>query len=249
MVAYIDLMAVTHIGISMMCIRFLNEVDVYRIKGSGRLKYIFLTLPLILLIYVKLWLSIVVIILTYLVIFILDFKKHFMRPFIEYLICYYFLSFLMVSLSPYVAFRNFLVVVTAPYGFFALAVIPVFYLLFTIVYKVVDSIYHLKNYRVDGIILVNGKKAKVRCYFDSGNTLRYQGIPVIFFLKDNYPFEVKASDNIVEYKTLNESRTIDLQEGMICFTNGSYQMVYIALSDKDDSFCGCECLLNAYLGW
>lgn len=248
MLAYLDLMLVAHIGLTIMSLSFVNEVGNVHIKKRTYSKIVVITLPLIFLIYANVLVSAFVIALTYIFVFFILFKKKFVEPLLQFIVAYYFLSFMMTVFSSSVQLRNGIVVITHPYGLFSFIVLPLFYLCFLLISKLVDNVYHLRNYVINAIVKVDGIKAKFRCYFDTGNTLRYEGIPVIFCQRLSYPFEEKKSDKKVLYETIAGERVSLLQMGMICFKKGAYQMVYIALVDSEMNFNGCECLLNAYLG-
>ena len=86
-------------------------------------------------------------------------------------------------------------------------------------------------------------------YFDTGNTLKCDGIPVIFCLKRTWPFSFINTTNKVNVNTVNGSSEMELTKALITFDDKKISIVvYVALLDQDESFNGCECLLNAYLG-
>lgn len=249
MVAYLDLMAVAHIALTVVSLAFVSVIDVYRVKKKGYVKFVVLSLPLIFLIYANIYVSGVVMILTYGALFFLYFKKDFLKPLVEFLFCYYFVSFMMSLISPMTSIRHFVFVVHNPLGVLVVLVCPIYYLLLISVTKMVDKLYRLKDYITEAVIVVDGQKAKFKCYFDSGNTLKYHGVPVIFCRKDSYPFAIKDSENKIVYQTLAGEDVAKLQTGVISLSNGDYSLVYIGVLDKGQGFNGCECLLNAYLGW
>ena len=126
---------------------------------------------------------------------------------------------------------------------------PLFNLILLLVSRGVDSIYRLGNYKVDAIICVEGKKAKFRCYFDTGNTLKYQGIPVIFCLKRSWPFTYINKMDVINVSTVSGNKEMEATKALITFDEQKLSiLVYVALIDQEESFNGCECLLNAYLG-
>lgn len=154
----------------------------------------------------------------------------------------------MSIITDTVEIYRFIFVVHHPIGMLTLLVIPVFFFILYGVTKAVDALYHLKNYRMDAILFVNREKAKFRCYFDTGNTLKYQGIPVIFCLKDAWPFQTSSNSKKTIFSTLGEESEVELLEALLSYTDQDEKaMVYVALVDRKEDFNGCECLLNAYL--
>lgn len=247
--AYLDLMVISHIIISMVSINFMQIIDCYRLKWRGFLKLIICNFIQIFFIYLVWWLGYVLFFVLNGIIFFLFYKKKFLRPFIEYICCYLFLSLSLSIFSTELTFKNGILIISSPEALLYILFAPLFNLILLLVSRGVDSIYRLGNYKVDAIICVEGKKAKFRCYFDTGNTLKYQGIPVIFCLKRSWPFTYINKMDVINVSTVSGNKEMEATKALITFDEQKLSiLVYVALIDQEESFNGCECLLNAYLG-
>lgn len=246
--AYLDLMIVAHGLLVIASCRFMNTICAHRIKKRGIAKLFLATFLSVFCIYFPWWISCTILLALHVLLFFLFFKKAFIQPCLAYLFCYYGLAFAMSIITDTVEIYRFIFVVHRPIGMLTLLVIPVFFFILYGVTKAVDALYHLKNYRMDAILFVNREKAKFRCYFDTGNTLKYQGIPVIFCLKDAWPFQTSSNSKKTIFSTLGEESEVELLEALLSYTDQDEKaMVYVALVDRKEDFNGCECLLNAYL--
>lgn len=245
--AYLDLMLLTHMCLAVSSAHFLNEVSTSRLKRRGIFKLVALTLPMIFFIYFRFWISLLLILFMHVLIFVLFFKKHFLSPLLCYLVCYYGLSIAMSLFNEQVSLFHGVCMIHEVKGMLSILILPLFYILLHVVIKGVDALYHLGNYKMDAMMIVNGKKAKFRCYFDTGNTLKYQGVPVIFCLKKNWPFPLSPIGK-VRYEGIGEGDEMDLESALISYKNNEdHRLVYVALVENKEGFNGCECLLNAYL--
>ncbi len=245
---YFDLMIVAHIIIVMVSVKFMNTVSTNRLKRRGVFKLIIATIPLIVGVYFPSWISAVLIVLLHALIFFLFFKKHFLSPLFYYLFSYYGLSYALSLITDKISVYHFIFTIHDPYGLLTLLVLPVFLLLLFLVSKGVDRLYHLGNYKMDVILTVNDQKAKFRSYYDTGNTMKYCGVPVIFCLRQNWPFMEEQEKPRVVYHMMEAQKEIELQEALISLNDlAEKTLVYVALVDRKEGFNGCECLLNAYL--
>lgn len=245
---YLDLMIVAHVLLCLVSIYFVNVVSTNRFKKRGGFKLIITTWPMIFCIYFRWWIALIIILLFHLLIFVLFFKKHFLSPYIAYFFCYYGLAILMSLITENASLYHFVFTIHAPKGMFSLLVIPLFFVIQFFVIRGVDALYHLKNYKMDAILIVGEKKAKFRCYFDTGNTLKYKGVPVIFCLKKNWPFPMSKSHDYMTYEAMKEEGEIALESALLSLKEKDEKtFVYVALVDRKEDFNGCECLLNAYL--
>lgn len=245
---YLDLMVVAHILLCLVSVFFVNRVSTNRFKKRGGFKLVTLTCPIIFCIYFRWWIAAIIILLVRVLIFVLFFKKHFLSPLLCYYFCYYGLAILMSLITEDASLYHFVFTLHAPRGMLILLVIPLFLVIQFFVIKAVDAIYHLKNYKMDAILMVEGKSAKFRCYFDTGNTLKYKGVPVIFCLKKNWPFPIKNTKETMTYEAMQEEGKITLEEALLSLKEKDEKtFVYVALVDRKEDFNGCECLLNAYL--
>ncbi len=244
---YFDLMIISHIILSMISGYFLNTISINRLKGRGIFKLTLANSIIILLVYFKWWISLAIILVLHVIVFYLFFKNKFIGAMIAYLSCYYANAFFMSLFTSSVSVINFVFVIHEPKGILTLILAPIFLIILFLVSHGVDKLYHLGNYKIDIILSVDNKKAKFRSYFDTGNTLKYKGVPVIFCLKDSWPFNTFNVVGKVSFKTVDKGTEMALTEALITLNDNEKTLVYVALVDNKKGFNGCECLLNAYL--
>lgn len=244
---YLDLSIIYHILLMIFALHFVNVVDESRLKISGKCKFIIFSTPLVLTIYVSFWVALAVVIILEGVLFWLFYKSKFILPFLEYLVAYYYLAFILDLISPYIRFLNFHIVIGNVKALWTLITMPIAYLLLYLVSQAVDKMFHLGNYKRKLILVYQGQKALISGYFDTGNTLKYKGLPVIFIKSSAFPFLLIDSKEEVRYQTVNGMSITKLYKASLRFEYRKESDVYFALSDKGN-FNGCECLLNAYLG-
>lgn len=229
-------------------LHFVNVVDVCRLKITGICKFVIFSTPLILTIYVSKWLAILIILGVEIILFVLFFKSKFLLPLIEYLVAYYYLAFIMSLISPYVHFINFSIAIQSVEGLWSLLTAPASFIMLKLVTSVVDKLFHLGNYKKKIIINYEGCKALTKGYFDTGNTLKYKGLPVIFIKRNCFPFSLQATHDEIEYQTMNGISITKLYRASVLLDDKRESDVYFALVNENADFNGCECLLNAYLG-
>lgn len=245
---YLDLSIISHILFTIFAIHFINVVDVRKLKISGYCKFIVFSTPLVLTLYLSKWLSGVIILVSYGLLFFLFFKRDFVLPLIEYLFAYYYLAFISNLISPSVSFVNFTLVIKELKGMLTLLSVPLSFVILKVVAKAVDQLYHLSNYKLKLILKFEGQVKEVKGYFDTGNTLKYKGIPVIFYRRVFFPFHLPSSSETINYETVNGETVTNLYQASVMLDDTRESLVYIALVDGICGFNGCECLLNAYLG-
>ena len=146
--AYLDLMVISHIIISMVSINFMQIIDCYRLKWRGFLKLIICNFIQIFFIYLVWWLGYVLFFVLNGIIFFLFYKKKFLRPFIEYICCYLFLSLSLSIFSVDLTFKNGILIISSPEALLYILFAPLFNLILLLVSRGVDSIYRLGNYKV-----------------------------------------------------------------------------------------------------
>lgn len=200
----------------------------------------------ILLVYVHLFLSVIIYFIYVSVFLALIFKKNYFKSLFLYLFCYSLLTFIIDKLSIYNKCYNFILVINSPEGIISYLFAPLFLIGLVISTKIVDSLYHLHNYKINCFLLKNGKKVHYLGYFDTGNTLKYNEVPVIFISKNKYPFEIEKEKNIV-IEGISGKKNGMIQSCLLSLEDKKdAYFVYVVIVDKND-FNGCEILLNAFL--
>ncbi len=181
------------------------------------------------------------------ILFYFLFKKNFFINLLTFIMFRYLSNLIIMICFHRLKFYNGLFFIENKFDFFILFTYPVIFLLIYLVTLFVDKSYHLSSYKNDVILLLNGKKYKIKAYFDTGNVLLYNQIPVIFMIenaspisKDNFKIEILT-------KTINGNKMYFAKEVLISLDGSEeYKCSYLCLIKKD-SFNGCELLLNAYL--
>jgi len=129
-----------------------------------------------------------------------------------------------------------------PDGFFYILICPILLIIIEIITRSIKALVLLKKYRYEVKVTIQNKSYNLNAYFDSGNTLKFKDLPVIFLTNE-------LKDKNVEYeKILVEGigkESSEYLKGKILFDNKEKD-VYCAYVNKK-SFNGCKCLLNVYL--
>ena len=198
------------------------------------------------LIYLNIYLSILIYIMYVMVIMIIVYKKQMIKALLLYMFCYTLLTFIIDKLSIYNSCYNFILIINNSKGIFSYIFCPLFFLGLIISTKIVDCLYRLNTYKTVCYLSKNNSKYSYTCYYDTGNTLKHNDIPVIFINKDIYKFKLEEGEEI-EIKTVNGREKRKVQSCLLSLEDKkeSY-FVYVVLVEEND-FNGCEILLNAYL--
>lgn len=166
---------------------------------------------------------------------------------ILYFVFYYGFAFVLSSLSEGIIFKNSLLLIYSKEAILIALLIPIFGILMIISSLIVDKSFHLYNYKTKMYITLDNKERLYSCYFDTGNTLKYKDIPVIFLRNDNIEINKNIFNKEIEIKTLNGEEKVYISEALIRKKDDDENyFVYVGLSNSS-SFEGCEVLLNAYL--
>ena len=113
--------------------------------------------------------------------------------------------------------------------------------------KRVDSLFHLHVYKTTCVLTKEDKKFAFKAFYDSGNTLKYDNVPVVFCVKKLWNFSLESPVEI-EANGINGSKKYQGYEALLSFGEKDENFfVYVVLLDDVNSFHGCEMLLNAYL--
>lgn len=178
----------------------------------------------------------------YIIIFFFIFKKNFIKPLFIYLFAYYS----QISIIRLFTYKIFLykgiVMIYIPSGFFYVFLLPLLFVIIWLIAKSVKSLIFLKKYRYNVTVMINEKVYKLSAYFDSGNTMKFNDIPVIFLTEEFKERNIKYNKLLI--KGVGEENG-EYLKGTILFEN-RVKEVYCAYLNKR-SFNGCKCLLNVYL--
>lgn len=129
-----------------------------------------------------------------------------------------------------------------PSSFFYILISPLLLLIINIITKSIKSLILLKRYRYNVKLTLDDENYEVSAYFDSGNTLKYKDLPVVFLTKTMKKKNLTYEKMYVRGIGNSYSEYV---KGKILFENKESE-VYCAYVKKK-SFNGCDCLLNVYL--
>lgn len=177
-----------------------------------------------------------------LILFSLLYKKKFLSSLISFVFSYYSQVSIIRIFTNEVYLYIGVVMLYSPTAFMYILISPLIIFIIGLISKSIKSLRLLKKYRYDVELLVDEKTIKTNAYFDSGNTVKFKNLPVIFLtteLKDK---------NVCYEKMLIEGigyQNSEYRKGKILFEK-KQKDVYFAYVNKK-SFNGCKCLLNVYL--
>lgn len=166
---------------------------------------------------------------------------------ILYFVFYYGFAFILSTINSGIVFKNSIMLIKSNEGLLISLLIPIFGLVMIISSKVIDKTFHLYNYKTKMYLTIDNKEKLYSCYFDTGNTLKYKDVPVIFLHSDNIEINRKLFSKVIDIETINGDEKVYICEGLLRkIDDDESHFVYVGLSSSS-SFEGCELLLNAYL--
>lgn len=177
-------------------------------------------------------------------------KKKLYTSFLFIFLYYIFSSFFMYIEAHILIFKN-LLIISSPVAIFKLLFMPVplflgFYLLTLIKNKYISY-----KYSYNGQLKYLDQIVSLKGYLDSGNTLKVNGLPVIF-LKNNLGLNLFRINQVeIEYITVNGVKNKQIgYEGKVALKVKKeviIKKVIFSIANGEHSFHDCDCLLNAYL--
>lgn len=245
---YLDLSLFAHLLLSLSSILFVHILSSMKVKKRHYLFFALKDCGTVFLIYFNPFLGLAIFAITSLLLHLLLFKKKGITTAFLYLFSYLGESFCLSFFIKGMAFKSNILVISQPKGAIGLLGIVVFSAALVLSSLMVDKLYRLKDFKVQSIIYYKNQKAIFDCYFDSGNTLKYKNIPVIFVLRKNWCFKTTGTFERIEVSSINGESVYYGVQALIEIENSTESyFVYVILIDDTASFNGCECLLNAYL--
>lgn len=243
---YLDLSLFFLIIEIMVCLFGSELLLTYRYKRGMKFTTIVVNAILFFTIYLPYWLSIVLFLLLNSLVFII-FNKKWVFEYCIFNVLFFMINFLLSLLTDKLKMLHIYLVISSPVGIFYALLIPLFGLMLLVSTKIVDSLFHLHAYKTTCIVQKEDKKYALRAYYDSGNTLKYENVPVVFCLRDSWnfslssPVEIDVSSVNGEKKYLGYEALLSIEDHEEAF------YVFVVVLDNISSFHGCELLLNAYL--
>ena len=244
---YMDLSVLLLGSMGLTSLFFAKTILNIEIKKISYLFIFIINSIFILLIYTLSFISLIIIVFINGIYIKIIFKDKYKSAFILFFFCYFGLEIVLYLFSNGLTFKNYLIVITKPRGILYALIVPIFFLALICATIFVDKVYRLGNYKVNAIIQKNDKKALFNAYFDTGNTLKYDGVPVVFCIEENWILDKEELIDI-EVSTINGNSILKGVKALLRIIDSkeSY-FVYVAFVSSMNSFHGCELLLNAYL--
>ena len=244
---YLDLSILSLAIEIMVCLLFVEQLTTHRIKRGMKFLFIILNIILFFTIYLTFILSIFLFILFNLMLFLINQRDKCLTNFILFILCFTLLNQFVLIVGENISVLHIYLVINDLNGLLSILIFPLFYVGLIISVRIVDSLYHLHKYKTSCFITKKDKKIYFSAYYDSGNTLKYDNVPVIFCLKNKWKF-IDNESTIIEVESVNgKSKYIGYEALLSIEDSDENFFVYVVVLDKIDSFHGCEVLLNAYL--
>ena len=173
--------------------------------------------------------------------YVIIYKKNFLKYYVLFLFIYYgnLATCLLFTRNLYL--YHGLIFVNQSQAFFNIFIQFINIIIVEIFTLSIHSIKLLKNYRINISIELNNEIKDLSGYIDSGNTLIYDGLPVIF-IKEKYLKTEFSKEMIVEGIGKRNCKYFETNINI----NGNKKRVICASGD-DRGFKGCDCLLNITL--
>lgn len=240
--AYIDLSYIFHL---LLCISSVKLSKIISNVALSRTKLIVLEITSIIL-----YLNILIFnnlpsyfnVLYYFFVFFILYKKSFFVPLISFIFSYYSQIAIIRIFTNKIFLYKTILIIHNPNGFIYILICPLLLLIIELITKSIKSLQLLRKYRYTVKLTIKDKIYNTNGYFDSGNTLKFKDLPVIFLTNDFKDKNVSYEKILVEGIGKASSEYL---KGKILFENKEKD-VYFAYVNKK-SFNGCKCLLNVYL--
>ena len=129
-----------------------------------------------------------------------------------------------------------------PRGVFYILMCPLISITINLITRSIKALRFLRRYRYNVRLDIHNKIYNTSAYFDSGNTMKFKDLPVVFLTEELKDKNVSYERLLVEGIGKECSEYL---KGKIYFEDKEKE-VYFAYVKKR-SFNGCKCLLNVYL--
>jgi hypothetical protein len=181
-------------------------------------------------------------ILYYFIIFFAFYKNKFLTPLLTFIFSYYSqIAIIRIFTSELYLYKSILMIYK-PTGFFYILICPLLLLIVEIVTRSIKSLVLLKKYRYNVKLIIQNKVYSTNAYFDSGNTLKFKDLPVVFLTEELKDKSISYEKLLVEGIGKESSEYL---KGKIYFEEKEKEVYFAYVKKK--SFNGCKCLLNVYL--
>lgn len=175
-------------------------------------------------------------------------KKKILISLLTYLLLSYGLSLILDRVSSSLILINGVLIITSPQGLIISMLIPLFGLMMLISSLIIDKTFHLHNYEEYYYLTIGNKTMEFKGYYDTGNTLTYKNVPVIFLIEERNIFDQNEFNEEMTFETIICQDKTYLAKGLVTLKNeNDAYFVYVAKQYKKSLIHGCELLLNGFL--
>jgi hypothetical protein len=169
---------------------------------------------------------------------------------ISYISIYYILIGLAQLFNSGVIVKAQMIVINKPLSTLTTILLFIPIIIIYLISFILKKEFLLFHYKYIVYIKVNNNTYKLKGYFDSGNTLLFDGKPVIFIKKNILLNEKLKNGKNIKYYTLNNNIREDIgYEGEIIIKVNQkkiYKKIIFSVVSDEYHFNNCDCLLNAY---
>lgn len=243
---YMDLSLLYLLIEIMVCIKGIEILLCYRIKRRVKISLIIVNLLMFFTIYLSFFINLIAFLLINLLIFLI-FNKKWLYDYLIFNILFFMINFLLSFSTSSLAMLHIYIVIKKPLGALYILLIPLFGVFLIVSSKFVDSIFHLHQYKTTCFISKEKRKVYYKAFYDSGNLLKVNDVPVIFILKSVWNFSFEGPKDICVNTINGEKNYVGYGALLSIEDSPSSYFVYVVLMDEENLFHGCEVLLNAYL--
>ena len=113
-------------------------------------------------------------------IFYVLYKNKFIIPLLNFIFAYYSQIAIMTIFTSYLYLYKGVIMIYKPIGFFYILISPLLLIVIELITRSIKSLILLKKYRYKVRVEIKNKIYNLSAYFDSGNTLKFKDLPVIF---------------------------------------------------------------------
>lgn len=242
MEAYIDLSYIFHLLLYISSVNLSNMLSSTKIKRKHlivlEITSLFLYFNVLLFAKKAIYFNIIY----YLIMFYLFFKNNFFFVLFSFVFSYYSqIAIIRIFTNDIYLYKGILMIYN-PKGVIYILMCPLITLIINIITRSIKSLMFLRKYRYNVRLDIHNKIYNTSAYFDSGNTMKFKDLPVVFLTEELKDKNVSYERILVEGIGKECS---DYLKGKIYFEDKEKE-VYFAYVKKR-SFNGCKCLLNVYL--
>lgn len=245
---YIDLSVISLIMNAITSLYMLKQISSKKISFINYLLLSIINALQILYLYLSFYILFIIYIILISLIFIKIFKKEFISYLIVYLLCQYLTNLIFMTLFKEITILNTILLINEKVGGIIILLYPVINIIIYLMSLLTDKLFKFARFKEEVILYIDNKKYISNAYFDTGNLLLHNNIPVIFMHKKAYPMEEKDFIIKIKVKTIIGEKVLLAKPILLQrSTKKEAKYVYLCLKDSNENFNGCEILLNAYL--